>query len=102
VGHLVLPKMATVKYYVEFARDLFFFNHCPAGAVKCVDVPQTLFESKASQLCLGLIEGLAYLQEYCIAHRDTLYSHRNIEVYNLQSTLKIIGFDIAIRAKDEN
>src|SRR5260221_9554907 len=49
-GWAILPKLATVKGYVEFGCNLS--------------------ESKVSQLCLGLIMGLAYLHEHRIAHRD--------------------------------
>ena len=49
-GWAILPKLATVKGYVEFGRNLS--------------------ESKVSQLCLGPIMGLAYLHEHRIAHRD--------------------------------
>jgi hypothetical protein len=44
-GWAILPKMVTVEYYVEFVCDLF--------------------ESKVTQVCLGLIEGLTYLHEHC-------------------------------------
>ena len=46
----ILPKKVIVKGCVEFAPNLS--------------------ESKASQVCLGLIEGVAYLHEHHIAHRD--------------------------------
>ncbi|KAH9966436.1 hypothetical protein BC827DRAFT_1175844 [Russula dissimulans] len=42
--------MESVADYVEFA-------------------PEEL-ESKVVQVCLGLIEGLAYLHKLCIAHKD--------------------------------
>jgi serine/threonine protein kinase len=76
---VILPKMSSVDYYMEIA-------------------PQTL-ESKVIQVCFGLIEGLAYLHEHHIAHRDikpdNLLVDRNFY-------LKIIDFDIAIRVKDED
>jgi len=75
----ILPEMATVRGYVEFASRVF--------------------ESKVSQVCLGLIMGLAFLHEYLIAHRD-------IEPDNLlvdeNFCLKIIDFDIAMRVEDED
>ena len=49
-GWAVLPKLATVKGYVEFGPKLS--------------------ERKVSQLCLGLIKGLSHLHEHRIAHRD--------------------------------
>ena len=46
-GWAILPEMLTVKGYVEFARDLS--------------------ESGVSQICLGLIKGVAYLHGHLIA-----------------------------------
>ena len=54
----ILPKMGTVRDYLEFAPNVS--------------------DSKVSQICLGLIKGVAYLHEHLIAHRDikpaTLFS----------------------------
>ncbi len=78
-GWAILPKMATVKGYVEF------------GPI--------LSESKVSKLCLGLIKGLGYLHEHRIAHRDI--KPDNLLV-NENFCLKIIDFDIAMQVEDED
>jgi serine/threonine protein kinase len=78
-GWAILPKMVTVKYYIEFAHDLL--------------------ESKVSQVCSGLIEGLAYLHEHCIAHRDIKPDNLLVDE---NFCLKIIDFDIAMRVEDED
>ena len=70
----ILPKMATVKGYVEFAPDVF--------------------ESKVSQVCLGLIKGPAYLHEHLIAHGDIKPDNLPVDE---NFCLKIIDFDIAMR-----
>jgi serine/threonine protein kinase len=71
--------MVTVKGYVEFSPDL-------SG-------------SKISQICLGLIKGVAYLHEHLIAHRDI--KPDNLLLDN-NFCLKIIDFDIAMRVEDED
>jgi len=78
-GWAILPKMATVKGYVEFGASLS--------------------ESKVSKLCLGLIKGLGYLHEHRIAHRDI--KPDNLLV-NENFCLKIIDFDIAMQVEDED
>jgi serine/threonine protein kinase len=78
-GWAILPKMVAVKGYVEFAPNLS--------------------ESKVSQICLGLIKGLAYLHEHRIAHRDIKPDNL---LLSKNFCLKIIDFDLAIRVKDEN
>ena len=78
-GWAILPKMVSVKNYVEFAPNLS--------------------ESKVSQVCLGLIKGVAYLHEHHIAHRDIKPDNL---VLDENFCLKIIDFDIAIRVKDED
>jgi serine/threonine protein kinase len=79
-GWAILPKLATVKVYVEFGPKLS--------------------ESKVSQLCLGLIKGLTYLHEHRIAHRD-IQPH-NLLVNNENFRLIITDFDIAMRVEDED
>ena len=73
---VILPKMTTLRYCVEFAPNRF--------------------ESKVPQVCLGLIKGLAYLHEHRIAHRDmkpdNLLVGKNFR-------LKIIDFDNAMRVE---
>jgi len=78
-GWAILPKMAPVKDYVAFAPNRF--------------------ESKVSEICLGLIEGLAYLHEHHIAHRDVKPDNLLLDE---NFCLKIIDFDIAMRVKDED
>jgi len=75
----ILPKLATIRYYVEFAPNRF--------------------ESKVSQVCLGLVKGLAYLHEHLIAHRDIKPDNLLVDE---NFCLKIIDFDIAIRVEDED
>jgi serine/threonine protein kinase len=78
-GWAILPKMVTVSGHVHSVRKVF--------------------QSKISQICLGLIKGLAYLHEHGIAHRD-------IKLDNLVADenfcLKIIDFDVAMRVEDED
>ena len=62
------------------------------------DGPKQL-ESKATKVCWGLIKGLAYLHELCIAHRDIKPDNL---VVDQDFCLKIIDFDIAMQLKDEN
>ena len=78
-GWAILPKMLSVKNYVEFAPNLS--------------------ESKVSQVCLGLIKGVAYLHEHHIAHRDIKPDNL---VLSEKFCLKIIDFDIAMRVRDED
>ena len=78
-GWAILPKMVTVKGYLEFAPDLS--------------------KSKVSQICLGLIKGVAYLHEHLIAHRDIKPDNLLLD-NNL--CLKIIDFDIAMRVEGED
>jgi len=75
----ILPKMATVQDYIQFA-------------------PGQL-ESKVSEVCLGLINGLAYLHEHRIAHRDIKPDNL---VLDQNFCLKIIDFDTAMRVEDED
>ena len=78
-GWAILPKMVAVMDYVEFAPDLS--------------------ESEVSQICLGLIEGVAYLHEHLIAHRDIKPDNLLLDG---NFCLKIIDFDIAMRVEDED
>src|SRR5258708_37611204 len=78
-GWAILPKMNTVKGYVDFNPDIF--------------------ESKVSLVCLGLINGLTYLHEHYIAHRDIKPDNL---VVDQNFCLKIIDFDISIRVEDED
>ncbi len=79
-GWVILPKLATVKGYLDFGRNLS--------------------ASKVSQLCLGLIKGLAYLHEHRIAHRDI--KPDNLLVNNEDFRLIITDFDTAMRVEDED
>jgi serine/threonine protein kinase len=56
-------------------------------------------ESKVVEVCLGLIQGVAYLHERGIAHRDIKPDNL---VVDRDFCLKIIDFDVAMRVKDEN
>jgi len=71
--------MLTVEGYLEFAPNRF--------------------GRKVSQVCWGLIKGLAYLHEHHIAHRDIKPDNL---LLNEDFCLKIIDFDIAMRVKDED
>ena len=77
-GWVILPKMATVKGYLEFTLHLS--------------------ESEVSEICLGLIKGLAYLHEHLIAHRDI----KPDNLLDEDICLKIIDFDITMRVEDED
>ena len=78
-GWAILPKMVTVENYVEFAPDRF--------------------ERKVSQVCWGLIKGVAYLHEHRIAHRDIKPDYLLVDE---KFCLKIIDFDLAMRVEDED
>ena len=78
-GWAILPKMISVNPYVLSAPDLS--------------------ESEVSQLCSGLIDGLAYLHEHCIAHRDIKPGNL---VVDKKPCMKIIDFDTARQVKDED
>ncbi|KAF8429385.1 kinase-like domain-containing protein, partial [Boletus edulis BED1] len=73
--------MTTVRDYVDFRV-----------------IPKA-FESKVSQVCLGLIKGVAYLHENRIAHRDIKPDNL---VVDKNFNLKIIDFDIAMQVEDED
>ena len=79
-GWVILPKLATVRDYVEFGPK-------PS-------------ENKVSQLCLGLIKGLTYLHEHRIAHRDI--KPDNLLINNKPFRLIITDFDIAMRVEHED
>jgi serine/threonine protein kinase len=76
---IILPRMDSISDYIANARQRL--------------------ESKATQVCWGLIKGLAYLHELCIAHRDIKPDNL---VVDQDFCLKIIDFDIAMRLKDED
>jgi serine/threonine protein kinase len=78
-GWVILPKMITVSGYI-------------------VSSPERL-ESKVVQVCLGLIEGVAFLHEWCVAHRDIKPDNL---VLDRDFCLKIIDFDIAMRVREED
>jgi serine/threonine protein kinase len=75
---VILPKMDSVANYMEFA-------------------PQKL-RGKVTEICWGLIKGLAHLHGLCIAHRDVKPDNLLVDQ---AFCLKIIDFDIALQVKDE-
>jgi serine/threonine protein kinase len=75
---LILPKLYSI------ADQLFLDENGTAGRVR---------------LGQGLIEGLAYLHEHKIAHRDIKPGNL---VRDSDFNLKIIDFDLAIQVQDEN
>ena len=76
---IILPKMDSISDYIANA-------------------PGQL-DSKVIQIFWGLIKGLAYLHELCIAHRDIKPDNL---VVDEDFCLKIIDIDIAIQLKDED
>jgi Protein kinase domain len=76
---VILPRMDSISDYIANARQKL--------------------ESKATQVCWGLIKGLAYLHELCIAHRDIKPDNL---VVDQDFCLKIIDFDIALQLKNED
>jgi serine/threonine protein kinase len=56
-------------------------------------------DGKVAQVCWGLIKGVAYLHEFCIAHRDI--KPRNL-VVDRDFCLKIIDFDVSMQVEDED
>ena len=74
----ILPKMDSVAVYIEFA-------------------PQQL-RGKVTEVCWGLIKGLAYLHGLYIAHRDIKPDNLLVDQ---AFCLKIIDFDIALQVQDE-
>lgn len=76
---VILPKLSAVADYLDSTP------HKPSDEV--------------TQLCYGLIDGLAYLHEHRIAHRDIKPDNLVVDA-NL--CMKIIDFDIAIKVEDEN
>ncbi|KAF8125462.1 kinase-like domain-containing protein [Boletus edulis] len=75
----IFPRMTTIEYYVDVSRKEL--------------------QSKLPQVCLGLIEGVAYLHRLCIAHRDIKPDNL---VVDKNFTLQIIDFDVAMRVQDED
>jgi serine/threonine protein kinase len=76
---IVLPKL----------RDIY---HCLASEFD-------RFRNYATQICWGLIEGLAFLHKLCIAHRDI--KPRNL-LLDWNFSVKIIDFDLAVQVEDED
>ncbi|KAI9511686.1 hypothetical protein F5148DRAFT_1009184 [Russula earlei] len=76
---LILPKLVSVTDYVA------------------VD-PERLC-GEVARVCQGLIEGLAYLHEHCIAHRDIKPDNLLVDQ---DFCVKIIDFDLAMPVKGED
>jgi serine/threonine protein kinase len=77
----ILPKLHSIEEQLYFDRDA---RH---------------LRGNVTQLCRGLIKGLACLHKHNIAHMDI--KPRNL-VYDLADNLQIVDFDIAIQLEDEN
>ena len=75
----ILPKMITVE------------SHIRTVSMK--------LGSKVIRVCSGLIEGLGYLHQHRIAHRDIKFNNL---VVDTEFCLKIIDFDVAMQVKDED
>jgi len=76
----ILPRLDSITDYILIAPDQLSPN--------------------IAQICWGLIRGLAYLHEHCIAHRDI--KPDNLLVSKEDFCLKVIDFDISIQVKDED
>jgi len=77
---LILPRMDSV-------HDLVLYD------------PNKLY-GKFSEVCWGLIKGVAFLHKLCIAHRDI--KPANLLVDRRDFCLKIIDFDTAMQVEDED
>jgi serine/threonine protein kinase len=66
---------------------------------KMISLAGAQLHGKVTQVCLGLIKGVAYLHENCIAHRDI--KPENL-VVDCNFCLKIIDFDVAMKVNDED
>ena len=75
----ILPKMITVE------------SHVRTVSMK--------LGREVVRVCSGLIEGLGYLHQHGIAHRDIKLDNL---VVDEEFCLKIIDFDVAMRVKDED
>jgi serine/threonine protein kinase len=62
----------------------------------CIVIAPKLLDSKVTQVCWGLIKGLAYLHELCMAHRDI---KPNNLIVDKDFCLKIIDFEIRYSIK---
>jgi hypothetical protein len=102
----ILKRLNTIQpssEHVVSLLDSFYGQSGPwvilPRMVRLTVIAHKQLESKATQVCWGLIKGLAYLHELCIAHRDIKPDNL---VVDQDFCLKIIDFDIAMQLKDED
>jgi serine/threonine protein kinase len=76
---VILPSLKSVTYYIA--------------------INPARLQSNVSQVCWGLIKGLAYLHGLRIAHRDIKPDNLLVDQ---DFCLKIIDFDFAMQVKDED
>ena len=105
----ILKRLNTIRPRSEHIISLLDSFHGQSGpwvilprmdsVMDYIAISPKQFESKVTQVCWGLIKGLAYLHELRIAHRDIKPDNL---VVDEDFCLKIIDFDIAIQLKDED
>lgn len=69
------------------------------SVAKCLLMKQLELADNIGQVCSGLINGLAYLHNHCVAHRDNKPDNLVVDRY---FCTKIIDFDSAIQLADED
>ena len=66
---------------------------------KMTPLARSQLHGEVAQVCWGLINGVAYLHKYCIAHRDIKPDNL---VVDGDFCLKIIDFDVAMQVEGED